>query len=152
MALWLGIRRAGEGDAEAVSRVIVAALRKNNARDYGPEIIARVEQSFSPSAVLQLFKKRQVFVAVCGDKIVGTAGLDGTTVRSVFVDPEFQGRGVGSRLMLEIEEAARANGATVLTVPSSVTAERFYFRLGFRALRDCFHDDERTIIMERSLK
>ncbi|TIN16400.1 MAG: GNAT family N-acetyltransferase, partial [Mesorhizobium sp.] len=104
------------------------------------------------SAVLQLFKKRQVFVAVCGDKIVGTAGLDGTTVRSVFVDPEFQGRGVGSRLMLEIEEAARTNGATVLTVPSSVTAERFYFRLGFRALRDSFHDDERTIIMERSLK
>ncbi|PBC03114.1 GNAT family N-acetyltransferase [Mesorhizobium sp. WSM3860] len=148
----LGIRRAGEGDAEAVSRVIMAALCRTNARDYGPEIIARVVQSFSPSAMLQLFKKRQVFVAICGDKIVGTAGLDGTTVRSVFVDPEFQGQGVGSRLMLEIEEAARANAATVLTVPSSVTAEPFYSTLGFRALRDSFHDDERTIIMERSLK
>ncbi|WP_348629665.1 GNAT family N-acetyltransferase [Mesorhizobium sp. WSM3860] len=152
MALRLGIRRAGEGDAEAVSRVIMAALCRTNARDYGPEIIARVVQSFSPSAMLQLFKKRQVFVAICGDKIVGTAGLDGTTVRSVFVDPEFQGQGVGSRLMLEIEEAARANAATVLTVPSSVTAEPFYSTLGFRALRDSFHDDERTIIMERSLK
>ncbi|RUW70600.1 GNAT family N-acetyltransferase, partial [Mesorhizobium sp. M1E.F.Ca.ET.063.01.1.1] len=63
--------------------------------------------------------------------------------------PGFQRRGVGRRLMLEIEQTARANGVTVLTVPSSVTAEPFYSRLGFRPVRDSFHGDERTIIMER---
>lgn len=127
----------------------MAALRETNARDYSPEIIARVERSFSPSAMLQLFKQRQVLVAIVGNRIVGTASLDRAMVRSVFVDPGFQRRGVGRRLMLEIEQTARANGVTVLTVPSSVTAEPFYSRLGFRPVRDSFHGDERTIIMER---
>ncbi|MDX8501375.1 GNAT family N-acetyltransferase [Mesorhizobium sp. VK4C] len=152
MALVLTVRRASDDEADAVSRVIVAALRETNARDYAPDIIARVEQSFSPLAMLQFFRKRQVFVAIVGNQVVGTASLDGATVRSVFVGPAFQSRGIGRRLMAEVEEAAWADGVKVLTVPSSVTAEPFYSKLGFRAVRDSFHGDERTIIMERSLR
>ncbi|WP_245525452.1 GNAT family N-acetyltransferase [Mesorhizobium sp. M00.F.Ca.ET.216.01.1.1] len=44
------------------------------------------------------------------DRIVGTASLDGRTVRSVFVDPELQRRGIGKRLMAEVEDAARGDG------------------------------------------
>ena len=39
----------------------------------------------------------------------------------------------------------------MLTVPSSVTAEPFYAKLGFRPVRDSYHGEERTIIMERPL-
>jgi histone acetyltransferase (RNA polymerase elongator complex component) len=53
--------------------------------------------------------------------------------------------------MREIERLARERGNTTLVVPSSITAERFYARLGFRAVRDSYHGDERTIIMERML-
>jgi len=151
MMLDLNVRRATDGDAEAVSRVIVVALRQTNARDYTPEIIARVEQNFSPSAMLRFFKQRHVLVAAVSDRIVGTASLDGATVRSVFVHPQLQGIGVGRRLMAAIEDAARMSGTTMLTVPSSVTAEPFYSRLGFRAVRDSYYGDERTIIMERHL-
>jgi len=38
-----------------------------------------------------------------------------------------------------------------LAVSSSVTAETFYARLGFRSVRDSYYGDERTIIMERLL-
>ncbi|WP_280940334.1 hypothetical protein [Mesorhizobium sp. LNHC221B00] len=38
----------------------------------------------------------------------------------------------------------------MLTVPSSLTAEAFYARLGFRAVRDSYHGEERTIIMQRA--
>lgn len=53
--------------------------------------------------------------------------------------------------MAEIERTARERNIASLTVPSSVTAETFYARLGFHAVRDSYHGDERTIIMERSL-
>ena len=147
----LTIRTANEDDAGAVSRVILAALRQTNAKAYSQDIIARVEQSFSPSAVLALFGKRLVSVAVVRGRVVGTASLDGSIIRSVFVDPELQGRGIGKRLMAEVEEAAQAGGVAVLTVPSSVTAQSFYAGLGFKAVRDSYNGDERTIIMERSL-
>lgn len=53
--------------------------------------------------------------------------------------------------MVEIERTARERNIPSLTVSSSVTAETFYARLGFNAVRDSYHGDERTIIMERLL-
>ncbi|OOC64649.1 GNAT family N-acetyltransferase [Brucella intermedia] len=146
------IRSAYEADAEDISSVIISALRETNANDYSPEIIARVEQSFSAVAVRRLIKNRTVFVAIRNGEIVGTASLDGKVVRTVFVSPANHGQGVGTQLMAEIVQTARASGIAVLTVPSSITAESFYSKLGFVATRDSYHGDEQTIIMERRLE
>ena len=145
------VRAATVDDAPAVSRVILEALRQSNTKDYSPEVIARVEASFSPSALLKLFKQREVFVAHHDQQIVGTASLDGRAVRTMFVTPDVQRQGIGRRLMKTVEGAAIRAGIDVLAVPSSVTAEGFYANLGFKAVRDSFHGDERTIIMERVL-
>ncbi|MBR0801355.1 GNAT family N-acetyltransferase [Bradyrhizobium jicamae] len=145
------IRRAIEADANQISAVILRTLRETNAKDYTDEIIERVERSFSPSAVLQLIDKRTVFVATVGGSIIGTASLDGSVIRTVFVAPNAQAQGIGKLLMAELERAARDRNIPSLTVPSSVTAESFYARLGFRVVRDSYYGDERTIIMERSL-
>ena len=145
------IRPAQDDDAADISAVIIRALRDTNAKDYTDEIIARVEQNFSPDAVLALMARRTVFVATIGNHVVGTASLDGSAVRTVFVAPDVQARGIGKLLMAEVERIARERDIQVLTVPSSVTAETFYARLGFKAVRDSYHGDERTIIMERPL-
>ena len=145
------IRPAHDDDAADISAVILRALRETNAKDYTDEIIGRVERSFSPTAVRELIGKRAAFVATIAGRIVGTASLDGSVVRTVFVAPDVQARGIGKLLMAEIERTARERNISALTVPSSVTAETFYARLGFKALRDSYHGDERTIIMERSL-
>jgi predicted GNAT family N-acyltransferase len=50
-----------------------------------------------------------------------------------------------------VERAARDARVDVLSVPSSVTAEAFYAELGFIPVRDSYHEDERTIIMKRTL-
>lgn len=145
------IRPARDDDADAISGVILRALRETNAKDYTDEIIERIGRSFSPEAVRELIGKRTVFVAVDGNRIVGTASLDGSVVRTVFVAPDVQARGIGKLLMVEVERTARGRNIQALTVPSSITAESFYARLGFIAVRDSHHGDERTIIMERSL-
>ncbi|MET4388416.1 GNAT superfamily N-acetyltransferase [Bradyrhizobium sp. F1.4.3] len=145
------IRPALDDDADDISAVIVRALRETNAKDYTDEIIERVERSFSPGAVLELIGRRTVFVATIGDRLVGTASLDGSVVRTVFVAPDVQTRGIGKLLMAEIERTARERKIAALTVPSSVTAEAFYVKLGFNAVRDSYHGHERTIIMERLL-
>jgi len=146
------IRPACSSDAEGISRVIVAALRATNAKDYSQAVIMRVEQSFSPAAVSDLLMRRLMFVALNEKSIVGTASLDERVVRTVFVDPKFQGYGIGRALMARIEQAAVKKGVTVLAVPSSVTAEPFYTKLGFNAVRDSYCGEERTIVMERTLR
>jgi GNAT superfamily N-acetyltransferase len=151
MDIDLDLRGARNDDAEAVSQVIVSALRESNARDYPREVIERLAQIFSPAAVLDMLGKRTVFVAISGQRIVGTASLDRGAVHAVFVAPDAQRCGVGQRLMVEVERAARSQGTATLVVQSSLTAVRFYARLGFRTVRDHHHGEEHTVIMEKSL-
>lgn len=145
------VRPATSKDAAAISRVVLAALRASNSQDYSPDVIAQVEQSFSPEVVTAQLAKRRVFVASLGEKIVGTAGLDGDVVRSVFVDPAHQKVGIGRHLMDVIHATAARTGIGAVRVPSSITAEAFYAALGYQKVRDEFHGAERTIVMEKRL-
>ncbi|MDU7558037.1 MULTISPECIES: GNAT family N-acetyltransferase [unclassified Pseudomonas] len=145
------IRSATLDDSAAISRVVIAALRGTNSQDYSPEIIAQVERSFAPEAVSALLGKRKVFVALLGETIAGTASLDGNVVRSVFVDPAHQGRGIGRLLMDVIHATAVSAGVGALRVPSSISAQSFYAALGYQTIRDEFYGAERTIIMEKPL-
>ena len=146
------IRPAHEDDADEISAVIIRTLRETNAKDYTREIIERIEHGFSPNAVLELIGKRTVFVAAIGSRVVGTASLDGNVVRTVFVSPDVQARGIGKLLMAEVERTACERNIPTLAVPSSISAETFYGQLGFRVVRDSYYGEERTIIMERSLQ
>ena len=74
--------------AENVSRVILRAHRETNAKDDSRDIVERVALNFSSSAPLDSMRKRKVFVAVAERQIIGTAGLDGQVVRTVFVYPD----------------------------------------------------------------
>ena len=145
------IRIAINADAAAISQIIIGTLRESNAQDYSAEIINQVELSFSPQAILCLMTQRQVFVALLESRIVATASLDQDVVRSVFVDPAYQGKGIGRQLMKSIQSSAIAEGRNLLRVPSSITAEGFYASLGFIKIRDAFHESERTIIMSKTL-
>lgn len=145
------IRKATDNDATAISRVIVAALRESNRQDYSATVIAQVTLSFSPSAILRLLAQRQVYVATLDKEVIATASLDQATVRSVFVAPTHQGQGAGRALMVAVESTAHSHGIRRLRVPSSITAEGFYQSLGYSTVRDEYHGEERTIIMEKSL-
>ncbi|WP_447801286.1 N-acetyltransferase family protein [Pseudomonas kilonensis] len=145
------IRNAMAADAPAISQTIINALRQSNAQDYSSEIIDQVAQSFSPLAILQLLTQRQVLVAIVDNHIVATASLDQDVVRSVFVEPSYQGQGLGRHLMERLQSIAINAGLNLLRVPSSITAEGFYASLGFIKVRDEFHKSERTIIMTKIL-
>jgi GNAT superfamily N-acetyltransferase len=145
------IRRAEETDAEGISRTILRAIQITNAADYPPHVITTVTGSFTPQHALAHLTNRQVFVAAINGEIVGTASLHGRVVRSVYVDPDNQGTGIGGKLMDAVEELARDQCLDSVTVPSSITAQEFYRRRGFVFVRDEHHGDERTIIMKKDL-
>ena len=92
-----------------------------------------------------------MFVCLADGQLVGTASLDGATVRSVFVKPRLQGRGIGRALMDHIEALAAARGVGSLSVPASVTARQFYQRLGYSTVREVLEGDEPIIVMRKAL-
>lgn len=145
------VRPARDGDAAAVSAVIRRAVCESNARDYPPEVIERVARSFGAAELRGFIARQPVFVASVAGVVVGTASLRGSSVRTVFVAPDMQGRGVGRQLMQAVEQAALAAGLAELTLQSTITAEGFYARLGYVVLREIDDGIERTIVMQRRL-
>ncbi|NNN28682.1 MULTISPECIES: GNAT family N-acetyltransferase [Pseudomonas] len=147
----LMIRQARSNDAKAISQVIVAAVRESNGLDYPTSVIESVVAHFTPERVMELLEHRLAFVALLGNQVVGTGALDGDVVRSLFIAPAQQRKGIGQSLMSRIEKAALERSIEALLVPSSITAESFYTRLGYRVLREQLHGEERTLIMTKPL-
>jgi GNAT superfamily N-acetyltransferase len=151
MTQLFAIRLATPDDAADISSVILRALREVNVKDYGAALIAEQSKSWTVAGVIAKMRDRTTFVALDGTGAVGTAGFDGQQARSVFVRPDRHRRGVGTRLMRAVEELALARGLDRLSLLSSITAQGFYQRLGYRVVRDVFHGEERTILMEKPL-
>lgn len=81
---------------------------------------------------------RTYLVAKVGAEVVGYAGamyvLPDAHVTTVAVDPAWQRRGVGARLLLAVCRDARDRGATALTLEvreSNEPAQALYRRFGF---------------------
>lgn len=147
----VALRPAQPADAGAISNLCIRALRETNAKDYSPRVIARIVDNFSPQIIGTRIENDLVVVAHVGARLIGTGGLNGDVVKSLFVDPDAQGRGVGTVLMREIERLARASGMAHLRLQSSITAQGFYEKHGFTMVRECMFGEERTIVMLRVL-
>lgn len=95
--------------------------------------------------------RRCIFVAVDGDRLVGTAqlvreqpeadlanGRDIGYVEAVQIVPEYQRQGIATRLMAALEARARRLGIKRLTLmvePDNVPAIGLYRALGYKAFR-----------------
>jgi GNAT superfamily N-acetyltransferase len=128
------IRPYRDGDAPAVAAIIARCVREINSRDYPPEIVERMCAHFTPARVAELAGERQMVVAET-DAVIGTVSRAGNKVYSMFVLPEFIGRGIGRDLMNHIENLAAADGHAFMETGASITAHGFYQRLGYTDIR-----------------
>jgi N-acetylglutamate synthase-like GNAT family acetyltransferase len=150
MTTQVEIRRATAGDAEAVYEIVLRSLRETNARDYPASVIDRLVLTL-PEGVASKLEEWHAYVAVVHGRIVGTGSLNGKTVRAVFVHPDYQGRGIGTKLMDAVENAASVQSVDTLTVQSSITAQPFYAKRGFKVVRETFYGEEQTTVMSEDI-
>jgi putative acetyltransferase len=126
------------GDARAFLEVHHAAVRGTAVRDYPQAVI----EAWAPIPVTE-DATEQVrangdneyrLIAELDGQIVGIGALvcERSELRACYVAPAAGHRGVGSALVRAIERAARERGLRVLELDSSVTAEPFYRKQGYK--------------------
>ena len=83
-----------------------------------------------------------IVTALDGEKVIGTARLiwDGgycAFIKNVMVLPEYQGKGIGTELMLQIidyvKKQLKPGYGISIELTSSVGKEAFYEKIGFKA-------------------
>ena len=119
----MDIRRFQESDAAAVSELIRTTLQITNSRDYPPEIINALIERETPDHILQRASWTHFYVAEADSEIIGSGAIgpywdkqDESSLFTIFVRPDCQGKGVGKAIVETLERdpfALRAkNGIT----------------------------------------
>ncbi len=145
------IRDATSHDVPAISDLIRRTVRISNGRDYPAEVIELIVANFAPDKISQRMAERDVFVCQSGDRILGTIALGGSKLGTLFVDSDYQQRGIGTRLVAHLEAHALKRGVREIELSSSLTARGFYERLGYRMIRFEERDDGSTFLMAKIL-
>ena len=66
------------------------------------------------------------------------------TIYTVFVHPDWHGRGIGKALMAHIEKVARRQGHATVKLFASITARKFYAKLNYREVRTIHNETTGT--------
>lgn len=146
------IRSFCEADAEKVSALIIHTLQASNSKDYSAETISALEKKMQPSGVLERASWTHFYVAEEGGDIIGCGAIGpywGSETESslfnIFVLPEYQGKGVGRKIIETLEQDGFFLRAERVEVPASITAVDFYRKLGYEYKNGIDRPDEERI-------
>jgi GNAT superfamily N-acetyltransferase len=135
----LTLRRAEEGDAEAVADLYIRA--REAAVPSIPNTV-HTDDEVRRWIARHVVPKTETWVAESPDgALAGLLVLDGEWVDQLYVDPRLTGRGVGGEL-IGLAKRRRPTGLRLWTFESNLGAQRFYERHGFHATDRTAGDNE----------
>ncbi|WP_254446826.1 GNAT family N-acetyltransferase [Ruegeria sp. HKCCD8929] len=148
----LKIRQATVADVVPLSGLIRRTIRVSNSMDYDQKSIDMLCAIFEPEPVAERIENELILLCFMGTELVGTVGLRDDYLRSMFVGPEYQGRGLGKMLVARIEEKARQKAIPELMLHSSLTAREFYLALGYEFVELQSYPEGPFVLMRKPLQ
>lgn len=134
----MNIRRFEAKDADAVSALVIKTIRISNVKDYPAELMEELVKSQQPQNILERAGWTHFYVVEDGDKIIGCGSIgpfwgkeDESGLFTIFVLPEYQGKGVGRLIMETLEKDEYFLRAKRIEIPSSITGCQFYRKFGY---------------------
>lgn len=153
------IRRFKDEDAQAVSEVIRTTIRISNTKDYPAELMDELIASETPEAVLGRASWTHFYVALDERKIIGCGAIgpylgkeDESSLFTIFVLPEYQGKGVGRSIIDTLEKDEFFLRAKRIEIPASITGVPFYLKLGYHYKNGITTPDEEHLIRLEKLR
>ena len=150
------IRRFAETDAETVQNIIHRGLREINGKDYPAELMEEYCNYFTLEKIKNQANSAHMYVAASGDKIVGTGSIapywgseKESILLTIYILPEMIGQGIGTAIINALEQDEYFLRAERIEIPSSVTAVKFYKKLGYIPKNGVEPDAEGIVPMEK---
>lgn len=132
------IRNFKNEDSTELADVIAATLRTTNIKDYSPEYIENDISFLTAEKLIERSEWTHIYVVCDGNKIVGCGAIgpywgkeDESSLFTIFVLPEYQGKGIGRKIIETLENDEYFLRAKRIEVPASITAVGFYRKMGY---------------------
>lgn len=134
----MNIRRFSISDAQETAAMIAKTLRISNVKDYTPEMMEECVRSLSSENLIERAGWLHFYVVENDNRIIGCGGIgpywgkaDESSLFTIFVDPECQGKGIGRAIINTLEQDEFYLRAKRVEIPSSITAVNFYKKFGY---------------------
>ncbi|QSX04670.1 GNAT family N-acetyltransferase [Sedimentibacter sp. zth1] len=153
----INIRRISQEDFEKVSKIVCRNFMEVNIKDYTKEEMERLRDIYTPEKINSISNMAHMYVACINEEIVGCGAIhsfwgkeDESMLRTIFVQPEFHGKGIGRKLIETLESDEIFKRAKRVEVPASITSYEFYIKMGYTHLNGMKKlDDERHYRLEK---
>ena len=135
---YIEVRRFKEEDAQEVRNLIVRNFLEVNSKDYGISAMEKLAKAYDAEKVLNVASYAHMYVFEFDGKIIGTGSISSfwgseteSILLSIFVLPEFHGKGVGRKIINILETDEFYVRASRIEIPASITATEFYRKFGY---------------------
>lgn len=132
------IRLFRKEDAAQTARLIAETLRISNSKDYSQKYIDETISSLSADVLTERAKSGHMYVVCDHARIVGCGAIAGywgsrteSILLTIFVLPEYQGKGIGKQIIDTLEHDEFFLRASRIEIPASKTAVEFYRKMGY---------------------
>jgi ribosomal protein S18 acetylase RimI-like enzyme len=147
------IRRFKKTDAAVASRLIQDCFLKLDIGGHTKKGIELQIAGNSPENLVKRAESIKYFVATDNSKVIGICGNDAEKAHTLFVDINFQKRGIGNKLLIAVLKDAQTNGPKSIITWSTIYAENFYRSFGFNRVKEVFlPPDKRHITLIEMIK
>ena len=132
------VRRFKEEDTKEVRNLIVRNFLEVNSKDYGISAMEKLAKGYDVEKILNVASYAHMYVFEFDGKIIGTGSISSfwgseteSILLSIFVLPEFHGKGVGRKIINTLETDEFYVRASRIEIPASITATEFYRKFGY---------------------
>lgn len=130
------IRLAKDTDLKTVLQITRDTIQEIYPKYYAEGVVAFFVNHHSQERILEDIEKGTVWLLEEDGRLVGTVTIKENAINRLFVLPEYQSQGYGSRLM-DFGEEKIAENYDLVHIDSSLAAKEMYLKRGYHETLTC---------------
>lgn len=134
----LAIKKAQLDQADEINEIVSKTIREIYSKYYSNEVVDFFLELHNRDNIYNDILEDNTYVIGCGATILGTGTINQNAISRVYITPNKQHKGIGTRLMDYLEKKIIKN-YSYINIDASLPAAEFYRKRGYEFLRQTEH-------------
>ncbi len=143
------IRKFRKKDVEECSKIIEVCV--NQSKEISKRAKNNIKSSSTTEELIERMKRRDYFICEKNGKILGIGALNKNQVRTMYILPRYQNKGIGTLILKRIEKEAKRRRIKKLFLHTYLKAPKFFLKNNFNIVKKIKHGKFLVTYMEKEL-